>query len=733
MIPPDANPAEGGAGGDAGDFENPSVPPAAQPAKPKRIEINAQAIPRELREVAQWVVWSWTWNPKKNKGAGGWDKPPLQTNGHNANVNNPDTWTTFDEALRAAQSGKFDGIGFVLTVEDPFAGFDLDKCVIEGVVEPWAERIIKQMQTYTELSPSGKGIRILFTGELPSGRRRTGRFECYDSARYLTVTGAAVHEATPLPDRTEAAAAVHARVFAVAKPVVEAPLREQGPTERLNSLTGDDLIARARNARNGDKFSNLYDGNWQSHHSSQSEADLALCSNLAFWTGKDAAEIDRLFRLSGLMRPKWNERRGETTYGERTITAAVQGCTAMFEPVKHNGSMGGGEALSADAGKPDATTEAVVYMLADILAELQTAEPRISTGLKPWDATCDGGFKSKAVTIVMGPPGSGKTTLLAQSARSMARDGVAVAWLAIDEDAASLVTRNAQAMGIASSAMKKPDAETSKLVIELMGAWPLLFYAPQPVENVIGDLAQKYPNHRRVVIIDSIQTARSLDTNPDWSPRERLDNVLLTIKRMAAAPETRCAVVATCEMNRGAYRNKNAAMNVESLAAGKESGALEYQADAMFDVRNVAGSPDLVTVEAVKVRGPDTRRGAVFGLRLDRAKATFIPEDVAKGDVRDNARQAALLGEVLACIAQEPGINNGNVRRTVGAKNIDVTDALAEHERHKLIANVAKGGRAKQWECTPEGLERVRESQVREAAVDKTAAGRNHTGWSEHD
>jgi hypothetical protein len=87
-------------------------------------------------------------------------------------------------------------------------------------------------------------------------------------------------------------------------------------------LSDSELLDRARNAKGGAKFEALWRGDY-SAYKSQSEADLALCNSLAFWTGDDAARIDRLFCASGLYRPKWNEKHGSTTYGQKTIGQAL--------------------------------------------------------------------------------------------------------------------------------------------------------------------------------------------------------------------------------------------------------------------------------------------------------------------------------------------------------------------------------------------------------------------------
>ena len=72
------------------------------------------------------------------------------------------------------------------------------------------------------------------------------------------------------------------------------------------SVSDADVVARASRARNGAQFAALWAGDWRSRYGSQSEADLALCSHLAFWCDGDAARVDTLFRQSGLMREKWN-------------------------------------------------------------------------------------------------------------------------------------------------------------------------------------------------------------------------------------------------------------------------------------------------------------------------------------------------------------------------------------------------------------------------------------------
>jgi primase-polymerase (primpol)-like protein len=96
------------------------------------------------------------------------------------------------------------------------------------------------------------------------------------------------------------------------------------------------LIEKALNARNGGKFARLWSGDIRGY-SSHSEPDAALCELLAFWT-QDPAQIDRLFRRSALMRDKWDEQRGEYSYGARTITFALAQQQEHWQPRDRTGT-----------------------------------------------------------------------------------------------------------------------------------------------------------------------------------------------------------------------------------------------------------------------------------------------------------------------------------------------------------------------------------------------------------
>jgi primase-polymerase (primpol)-like protein len=102
-----------------------------------------------------------------------------------------------------------------------------------------------------------------------------------------------------------------------------------GGNGRASSDSDWERIEKAKRAKNGAAFSRLWEGHYWAY-SSHSEADQALCGHLAWWLDRDPARIDAAFRQSGLMRPKWDERHGEETYGQRTIRKALQLVSASY-------------------------------------------------------------------------------------------------------------------------------------------------------------------------------------------------------------------------------------------------------------------------------------------------------------------------------------------------------------------------------------------------------------------
>ncbi|MEF8826253.1 MAG: hypothetical protein V5A27_07930 [Halapricum sp.] len=291
---------------------------------------SAGSLPDALVSCPQWLCW------REQDRDGKPTKVPVDpTSGGYASATDPSTWTDFETARAYAETGDAAGLGFVFTDDDPFVGVDLDDCRVPETETTfdWAEEVIKTLTSYTEISPSGTGYHVLLRGELPGDRNRKGDIELYETARFFTITGDHV-DGTPaeIRDRQDALEAVHAEHVASDDETAEDESKRSASSGSVE-MEDEQLLSKARNAKNGEKFTRLWQGN-TSGYESQSEADMALCSLLAFWTGGDADRVDQLFRESGLMREKWDEVHFSdgSTYGEKTIERATAGTSEFYDP-----------------------------------------------------------------------------------------------------------------------------------------------------------------------------------------------------------------------------------------------------------------------------------------------------------------------------------------------------------------------------------------------------------------
>ncbi|WP_423746030.1 hypothetical protein V5735_13105 (plasmid) [Haladaptatus sp. SPP-AMP-3] len=299
--------------------------------------IDDTVIPDDLRQRDQWVCWK-----KKHRDGKATKIPVTPETGVFASSTDADTWTDFETALDYVTTGAADGIGFVFAEDDPIVGVDLDDCrnPESGDVDDTALDIIERLDSYTEVSPSGTGYHVLIKGELPEGRNRRGNIELYDKARFFTVTGDHVEETpTRVARRQDALVAIHREYVQDIDSVDDADhSREINNGDDVGvavdvDLENDELLQKAKNASNGAKFERLWNGN-TAGYDSQSEADMALCCLLAFWTGGDATWMDQLFRQSGLLREKWDEIHyaDGSTYGEKTIERAIATTSEFYDP-----------------------------------------------------------------------------------------------------------------------------------------------------------------------------------------------------------------------------------------------------------------------------------------------------------------------------------------------------------------------------------------------------------------
>jgi putative DNA primase/helicase len=275
------------------------------------------SIPNELKRCPHWIVW------RKEEREGKPTKVPYQVNGEMAQSNNKRTWSTFHTAIHHYKKGGYDGIGFMFSKDDPYIGIDIDHCIQNGEFSSLADEVIEMMDSYTELSPSGDGVHIIVKGELPI-QKGTGKknpelgLEIYRSGRYFTFTGHSKN-VNEIVERTDELALLFQKYLKEKESSVVKTVAKKD--SNISNLSNFELWEKMFNSKNGQSIRALFEGDLiNNDHSS---TDLALCNHLAFWTDKDRFKMDSMFRESSLMRDKWDEQRGELTYGEMTIENAI--------------------------------------------------------------------------------------------------------------------------------------------------------------------------------------------------------------------------------------------------------------------------------------------------------------------------------------------------------------------------------------------------------------------------
>lgn len=289
------------------------------------------SIPEVLIRVPQWVGWTYRFAGKR------WTKIPIDpATGGNASVTNPATWATFGRALARSDHPGMAGVGFVLTDTDPFVAIDLDHCrdPTTRVLTSFAARIVAEVDSYTEVSPSGTGLRIFVVGTMPqAGRRRAdddtkSGIEIYASARYLTATGHHLAGTpTTIEDRFQELLDLDHRFFAAPDPAAPQRRSPSGWSGESSSPTTPSTVPKVSDAvvlqhardRYGDRVDRLIAGDLSDYGGDHSGADLGFLTMLARFT-QDEGQLDRLVRHSGLCREKWTDR---PDYRARTIAKAL--------------------------------------------------------------------------------------------------------------------------------------------------------------------------------------------------------------------------------------------------------------------------------------------------------------------------------------------------------------------------------------------------------------------------
>lgn len=286
-----------------------------------------EKLPDSIKQDGLFVLWKYEMKD------GQMTKVPYQVNGRRANPADAATFDDYDTVIKAVSGyngislGAFRGYGMI----------DIDHCIEDGELSSLAKDIVNGLDSYTEISPSGTGIRIVIkavdfqydVSKYYINNRSIG-VEIYISGatnRVCTLTGNAIREGEVAERGTELTVIMDKYML---RPT---PMKEYSSEDVPGSYLSDEsVIEKAANSKQGEKFQSLWNGEIPDGKS-HSDADMALAAILAFWCGGDIEQMDRLFRESGLMRDKWDRVQSGSTYGEITLKKAVAHASEFYKPV----------------------------------------------------------------------------------------------------------------------------------------------------------------------------------------------------------------------------------------------------------------------------------------------------------------------------------------------------------------------------------------------------------------
>lgn len=342
--------------------------------KPVAPEVREEGVPLVLRSEKRWTCWNYV---RKD---GKWTKRPMCSRGGSGSSTEEGRWSTFEEALEAVQSGRFDGVGFVLG--GGWVGVDFDGCRGLGPGGEISEVRRGEMSRfpgwYWEVSPSGTGVHGIGRGgewmEKGLHKKKDG-VEIYPDGRYFTVTGRGLSgkgfgcggELREHDDELRELWEKYGGSGPVEKDdgtdwsVVTEKLEEWFPDDTVIEMAEEDdgwvgelwnmdyeAVGRMTDVERKEFFAELGMG-----YPSQSEADMALLGWLLGFCGPDKERLFRLFSESNLgKRSKWSREKYRTDTADQVIPSWKAGAGAsLLRQVKSFGSEGGWGEGDVEEGK----------------------------------------------------------------------------------------------------------------------------------------------------------------------------------------------------------------------------------------------------------------------------------------------------------------------------------------------------------------------------------------------
>lgn len=304
------------------------------------LEKNLRAnVPEEMKAKPNWVIV----RTSENEETGRLEKWLIDVHTDKAaKSNDPTTWTDFDTACQYAKENGGVALAYALDGTDNIACIDLDDCIDEnGEKSQLAKDVLSRCgKTYIEISVSGKGLHIFGKTKGMDVRSfsKDGDAEFYQSGHFIAMTGNGTG---------------YLRLESLDKPemksLIESKFEKRSEwkgvgagVEGLSQMDDREVLERAMNAKNGDTFKRLYNG--EDLRNNHSNSDMSLMNQLAFWCAHDKEQMLRIFATSGLYRPDKPQ-----SYYEATAIKAVRTSPAYTPPKASNSAPKGSESGNSKA------------------------------------------------------------------------------------------------------------------------------------------------------------------------------------------------------------------------------------------------------------------------------------------------------------------------------------------------------------------------------------------------
>ena len=568
-------------------------------------------LPKSLTDGNLFCVWRYETRDGKPT------KVPYSPNGYDtmtrAKSSDPTTFADFETARDYYSAYQFDGMG--IGFFNNLVGIDIDHCIDRnsGTINELAMRIVTTIDSYTEISPSGDGLHIILevTDDFRDGmtvkdERGTSAYklryfnknspraqgvEVYiagETNRFFTLTGKQfdLGNGGIVRERT-------AQLRGMLDEFMKRPEREPAqpapaPTTPVD-LDDQEIIERAMRARNGATFTALWRGDTNGY-GSRSEADLALCNLLAFWTQRDPDRMDRLFRQSGLMRDKWERE----DYRDWTVRKAIDGTANVYEPKQEGAATAADPTPAQVAETPRPAPKSATELFDDFLHTIKTDTYRpYQTGIGALDRLLGGGIVRQSLVVLTAAPATGKTALASQVAEAIAQGGQDVVYLNLEMSREYMLARSLSRITphcgcpmTASEVMRgyKWDTEQAATVEQAASIYrstiaPHMNYNPDGADNtleslqgMLDDYLKRAKEQRRMappVILDYMHLVTSTGR---MDAQDVIKQVVAILKDYAIAGNT--FVIAIAATNRASNM-----AGKQTQSSARDSSAIEYTAD----------------------------------------------------------------------------------------------------------------------------------------------------------